>query len=86
MTHRSRWAALGVTISLLCLAAPAAAETRVVHRDAASEYFYDTDGLNANGYPELTDRLTRRGLVARTLLIRPRTSFVAELGESVENL
>jgi len=83
---RSLFAA-SVALAACTLCPLAHAEVTRIHRDGGeSEYFFDADGLAANGYETLATTIRRRPGAARVLLIRPRVEFVAELSKSVEQL
>ncbi|HOU91139.1 MAG TPA: hypothetical protein PLU22_08845 [Polyangiaceae bacterium] len=76
-----------VALAACTLCPSAHADVTRVHRDnGASEYFFDADGLAANGYETLASTIRRRPGTVRVLLIRPRVEFVGELSKSVEQL
>ena len=54
--------------------------------DEGYGYSFDDDPLNAGGFGPNDATIRVRPKAARTTLIRPRTSFVAEMLKSVENL
>jgi hypothetical protein len=80
---------IGIALAALSTAANSRAEpAQDAHYPAADGYTYafkddplDAGGLNAN-----EERLRVASHVIRTTLIRPRTTFVAELLKTVENL
>ena len=83
---RSLFAA-SVALAACTLCPLAHAEVTRIHRDGGdSEYFFDADGLPANGYKTLTDTVKGGPRTARVLLIRPRVEFIGELSKSVEQL
>jgi hypothetical protein len=49
-------------------------------------YEFDDDPLNAGGFGPNDATIRVRPKAMRTTLIRPRTSFIAEMLKSVENL
>ncbi len=74
-------AALGVGLALGVSVANASAQD-----DEGYGYEFDDDPLSAGGFGPNDATIRVRPKAARTTLIRPRTSFVAEMLKSVENL
>ncbi len=73
-----------VTLSLSSLvAAPALAVTT---EDEGYSYEFEDDDLLGEAFGADGDLIVLRAAPARTLLLRPRTSFVREIIESIEEL
>jgi hypothetical protein len=78
---------LGLFTATLTISATAGAEvTRIHEQSGDSQYFFDADGLVAEGYPSGSGMIDGRRRTARVLLIRPRVEFVRQLTKSVEQL
>jgi len=78
---------LCVIVVPLASTAPARAQAGCEHRKAGEHcYTFDDDLLNSDVASPNAATLTVRVPPARTYLLRPRTSFVTELYESVEHL
>ncbi|HEX2736153.1 MAG TPA: hypothetical protein VHM70_31345 [Polyangiaceae bacterium] len=84
MTKRSKalFALLSLTLSL----SSSLAWAQTPRDDADTFYRFDDDDLLAQAFGADGDVVRVRLGPARTLLIRPRTQFVAELLKSVERL
>jgi hypothetical protein len=69
-------------------ATPAQAQEHQAPGKAARDqvYVFPDDPLDAVGHSERGARLRLRQTAGRTTLIRPRTHFIVELTQSVENL
>ena len=80
----TRWLLIGVGLASLTSARTAHAQNE--HADRVQNEVFDDDLLNADlGAPYGVQVFPRlRG--SRVLLIRPRTSFVPELYESIEHI
>jgi opacity protein-like surface antigen len=65
---------------------PAGAAGAAGKKDAGYGYEFSDDPLNAGGFGPHDATIRVRPGPVRTTLIRPRTSFVPEMLESVENL
>jgi hypothetical protein len=78
--------------AVLILLAPTAAQAEDERSNASSEmergyaYTFEDDPLGATPFADRGARLTVRPIGKRTLLIRPRTHFIAELFKSAEDL
>jgi hypothetical protein len=73
--------------ALFFVAAPAAAEYEASENETGDqEVTFTDDDLLADTIDTLGLTFTIRLPPARTLLIRPRASFVPELGQSVEDI
>ncbi len=83
------WAILTVAAITTLSSAAQAADNDVqlagMSRDGYG-YIFKDDPLNAGNEGEMTARIKVRKQPTRTLLIRPRWQFVAEMLKSVENL
>jgi len=75
-----RIVALAVTAALTLSGVASAAD------EESYGYEFDDDPLNAGGFGPNDATIRVRPGAARTLLIRPRTQFVEEMLQSVENL
>ena len=88
MVQRKAVVGAGVLLGLsLVLAAPSAfAQSKSTEGDGGYGYEFSDDPLNAGGFGPNDATIRVRPTAARTTLIRPRTSFVAEMLKSVENI
>ena len=71
---------MALAVSVVSFSAPVQAQ------EEGYGYEFDDDPLNAGGFGPNDATIRVRPKAARTTLIRPRTSFVAEMLKSVENL
>jgi len=82
--------AFGLSLALglsLTLASPAVfAQAKSTDAEGGYGYEFSDDPLNAGGFGPNDATIRVRPTAARTTLIRPRTSFVAEMLKSVENI
>ena len=82
-----RKAKTGIVLALATgLAALSFGTTALAQDDEGYGYEFDDDPLNAGGFGPNDATIRVRPGAARTLLIRPRTQFVQEMLQSVENL
>lgn len=88
MVQRKAVIGAGVLLGLsMVLAAPHAfAQAKNTEGDGGYGYEFSDDPLNAGGFGPNDATIRVRPTAARTTLIRPRTSFVAEMLKSVENI
>lgn len=91
MTHIPRRLALAALATLALAAHPAAAQTNASNAQVNgtggtySVTFID-DPLSALGNDSVIARIVVRPGAARTMLLRPRTSYVGEMLKSVEGM
>ena len=84
MSKSRRWGAAGlVLVSVSLLGTVAAAEDK---KEEGYGYDFSDDPLSAGGFGPNDATIRVRPGAVRTTLIKPRTSFVAEMLKSVENL
>jgi hypothetical protein len=78
----------GVALSSSALAqgAPKVKDAPAAAGSEGYGYEFDDDPLNAGGFGPNDATIRVRPKAMRTTLIRPRTSFIAEMLKSVENL
>ena len=91
MTHVPGWIALAALTTLALASRSATAQTGANDTlvtgtgDSYSVNFSD-DPLNALGNDAVIARIVVRPGAARTMLLRPRTSYVSEMLKSVEGM
>lgn len=73
-------------LALAVVATAAFFGSTAVAQEEQYGYEFDDDPLNAGGFGPNDATIRVRPGAARTLLIRPRTQFVEEMLQSVENL
>lgn len=77
---------LVLAVAALCWASTAAAQTKRSDTSDGYGYEFSDDPLSAGGFGPNDATIRVRPGPVRTMLIRPRTSFVPEMLKSVENL
>jgi hypothetical protein len=85
----ARLATLALVLSSLALAAPAAAQDGTIVKDgknAQEIIFTDADQLKTSGLSPDASVVKGRPKGVRTILVRPRTTWVPELLKSIELL
>lgn len=73
-------------LGLAVVASAALFGSTAMAQEESYGYEFDDDPLNAGGFGPNDATIRVRPGAARTLLIRPRTQFVEEMLQSVENL
>ena len=91
MTHIPGWTALAALATLALAASPATAQTnatdaRVDGTGGTYSVTFIDDPLSALGNDSVIARIVVRPGAARTMLLRPRTSYVSEMLKSVEGM
>ena len=84
--RRSVVAILVGGIGLLALEGMASAQGKKKGGSDVEEMTFDDDKLLTSNLGPDQAKITTRGGPVRTILVRPRTSFVPELLKSIENL
>jgi hypothetical protein len=82
----TRFACFALPLALLFAAAPALAENVKSEAEPGYSYVFQTDFVDGDDLTGDGPRIVVRGGPARVLLIRPRTSFMAELLKTTETL
>jgi hypothetical protein len=73
-------------VAALFFAGVSSAQVKASNSDGGYGYQFDDDPLNAGGFTSSEAMIRVRPPKARVTLIRPRTSFVPSMLQSVENL
>jgi len=85
MRVRTLTAIIAASIGLLAFEGLASAQKKKAGSDVEEMTFEDDKLLTSNLGPDQA-KITTRGGPVRTILVRPRTSFVPEMLKSIENL